>query len=116
MPKQNISHRDFVPERATASVFLEPTDEVEIKKSIRNLKEGAPGQDGITANNINCITDHIASPLTQIVNLSFEQGIFPEELKTASVTPLYKAKDPMLFNNYRPISLYSLSFLKSLSA
>ena len=106
--KENISHRDFLPERTTASLFLEPTDEVEIKKIIRNLKEGAPGQDGITANNIKCITDHIAAPLTHIVNLSFEQGIFPEELKTASVTPLYKAKDPMLFNNYRPISLLSV--------
>ena len=111
LPKENISHRDFLPERTTASLFLEPTDEVEIKKIIRNLKEGAPGQDGITANNIKCITDHIAappSPMTHIVNLSFEQGIFPEELKTASVTPLYKAKDPMLFNNYRPISLLSV--------
>ena len=35
----NISHRDFLPKRTTASLFLEPTDEVEIKKIIRNLKE-----------------------------------------------------------------------------
>ena len=62
LPKQHISHRDFLPERTTASLFLEPTDEVEIKKIIRNLKEGAPGQDGITADNKKCITDHIASP------------------------------------------------------
>ena len=61
LPKENISHRDFLPEMTTASLFLEPTDEVETKKIIRNLKEGAPGQDGITANNIKCITDHIAS-------------------------------------------------------
>ena len=60
LPKENISHRDFLPERTTASLFLEPTDEVEIKKIIRNLKEGAPGQDGITTYNIKCITDHIA--------------------------------------------------------
>ena len=59
---RNISHRDFLPERTIASLFLEPTDEVEIKKIIRNLEEGATWQDGITANNIKCITDHIASP------------------------------------------------------
>ena len=40
-----------------------------------------------------------------MVNLSFEQGVFPDELKIAVITPLYKAKDPMFFNNYRPISL-----------
>ena len=35
-------------------------------------------------------------------------GIFPEELKIDAVTPLSKAKDPMMFNNYRPISLISV--------
>ena len=36
------------------------------------------------------------------------QGVFPEELKTANVLPLYKADDPMLFNNYRPVSLLTV--------
>ena len=43
-----------------------------------------------------------------MVNLSFEQGVFLDELKIAVITPLYKAKDPMFFNNYRPISLLSV--------
>ena len=43
-----------------------------------------------------------------MVNLSFEQGVCPDELKIAVITPLYKAKDPMFFNNYRPISLLSV--------
>ena len=43
-----------------------------------------------------------------MVNLSFEQGVFPDELRIAVITPLYKAKDPMFFNNYRPISLLSV--------
>lgn len=38
-------------------------------------------------------------------NLSILQGVFPEELKRANVIPLYKNDDPMLFNNYRPVSL-----------
>ena len=50
----------------------------------------------------------IAYPLTRIANLSFEEGVFPEEMKCANVIPLYKAQDPMLFNNYRPISLLSV--------
>ena len=43
-----------------------------------------------------------------MVNLSFEQGVFPDELKIAVITPLYKAKDPMFFNNYRHIPLLSV--------
>ena len=47
-------------------------------------------------------------PLAYVTNLSLSQGIFPDELKKAKIIPLYKANDPMLFNNYRPISLLPL--------
>ena len=40
--------------------------------------------------------------------LSLSQGHFPRDLKIAKVIPLYKCKDPGLFNNYRPISLLSV--------
>ena len=53
---------------------------------------------------MNCLIE----PLTHVTNLSLSQGIFPDELKKAKVIPLYKANDPMLFNNYRPISLLPL--------
>ena len=33
------------------------------------------------------------------------QGVFPSELKFAVIAPLYKAKEPMFFNNYRPKKL-----------
>ena len=33
------------------------------------------------------------------------EGVFPNELKIANVLPLYKADDPLCFNNYRPVSL-----------
>ena len=40
-----------------------------------------------------------------IINLSLLKGIFPDKLKIAKVIPVYKAEDPCLFVNYRPISL-----------
>ena len=40
-----------------------------------------------------------------ICNLSLNQGIFPTEMKVANVIPLYKANNPDVFNNYRPVSL-----------
>ena len=45
---------------------------------------------------IKLIKESISVPLTNLVNLSFEQGVFPSELKLAIITPLYKAKDAML--------------------
>ena len=95
-------------ENIKTSLFLNPTNETEIKNAISQLKEGAPGRDGIASKNIKHIKDSISYPLINIINLSFEQGVFPSELKSAVITPLYKAKDPMFFNNYRPISFLSV--------
>ena len=108
IPNNNISHRRFLPENLNFSLFLEPTDETEIKNIINNLKEGAPGRDGVSSKNINLYKDSISYPLANMVNLLFEKVVFPDELKIAVIIPLYKAKDPMFFNNYRPISLLSV--------
>ena len=47
----------------------------------------------------------ISAPLVDIINLSLLKGIFPDKLKIAKVIPVYKAEDPSLFVNYRPVSL-----------
>ena len=108
IPENNLSHRQFLPDSIEPSLFLKPTNELEIKNVISCLKEGAPGRDGISSRNIKLTKESILVPLTNLVNLSFEQGVFPSELKLAIITPLYKAKDPMFFNNYCPISLLSV--------
>ena len=36
------------------------------------------------------VTDQIVKPLVHIFNLSFSSGIFPREIKTAKVIPLFK--------------------------
>ena len=106
-------YKSDMPAKNDLSMFVTPVPEPEMKKLIMQLNDGAPGRDGVTAKSLKCITDHIAMPLSGLANLSFTQGIFPKDLKIAMVSPLYKAKDPMIFSNYRPISLLS-SFSKIL--
>ena len=48
---------------------------------------------------------NIAQPLVTIINTSLSTGVFPESLKIAKVIPVFKADDPTLFSNYRPISI-----------
>ena len=40
-----------------------------------------------------------------IFNLSLQRGIFPENLKIAEVSPIYKKDEEFLLTNYRPISV-----------
>ena len=53
------------------------------------------------------VTDQIVKPLVHIFNLSFSSGIFPSEMKTAKVIPVFKSGNRSDFSNYRPISILS---------
>lgn len=46
----------------------------------------------------------IIEPLKFLINLSFLNGIFPSDLKTGKVTPVYKKEDSTLMENYRPVT------------
>ena len=51
---------------------------------------------------------HLAFPLTDIFNLALATHTFPNDLKIALVTPLYKGKgEKCSIDNYRPISTIS---------
>ena len=39
------------------------------------------------------------------MSLSIEKGCFPEELKLAEVSPIFKKKDDLDKENYRPVSV-----------
>ena len=54
---------------------------------------------------IHCVT--YCDIMSQEFLYSETQGVFPNELKTAMESPIYNAKGPMYFSNYRPISLLS---------
>lgn len=52
--------------------------------------------------------DHVVSPLTYLLNLSFQFGYFPKELKLAVIIPLHKKGETAEVSNYRPIALLSV--------
>lgn len=37
--------------------------------------------------------------------LSIENNCFPDKLKEAQVTPIFKKSDPLMKTNYRPVSV-----------
>ena len=51
------------------------------------------------------IAEIICVPLTDCINASICNGIFPDVLKLAEVSPVFKKGDKFLKENYRPISI-----------
>ena len=41
----------------------------------------------------------------EVFNQSLSTGIFPDKMKIARVTPIFKADDKLLMSNYRPVSV-----------
>lgn len=88
------------------SIYISPTSEDEIYRIINNLSNtNSVGYDDINTSTLKICSKSIAIPLTHIVNLSLENGIFPDRLKYSVVKPLYKKGDDTDLNNYRPITL-----------
>ena len=105
IPIQKTKPSNYLRDLITNSIVLEPVDPEEISKLLSGLKNGSPGYDGIPANILQLVNSHIKNPLAYLCNLSLSEGVFPDSFKLANIIPLYKADDPMCFNNYRPVSL-----------
>ena len=86
----------------------------ELKYAFFSLKiNKSPGYDDISFNVLKKCFSSLCEPLKYLFNLSIEKGIFPDDLKIAKVTPIYKTDDKSNLSNYRPISVLSC-FLKIL--
>ena len=87
--------------RLTESIYLEPVTEKEIDTLISALKYTATGFDDMNSMSFKISSEILLKPLQFV---SYPRN-FPSQLKIANVIPLYKSEDPMLFNNYRPVSV-----------
>ena len=80
--------------------------ETSISKLIDQMKpEVATGRDRISAKVIKDAKHILVPILTRIINISYRNNIFPDCMKKASITPIYKKDDSDIIANYRPISI-----------
>ena len=90
------------------SFFMTPTSPEEIANLIQTLSSNkSTGPNSIPMSILKKIKNEISISLSAIINNSFENGIFPNLLKSAQVIPVFKNGSRLSCNNYRPISLLS---------
>ena len=112
IPQQDTPPEQYLKNRLVYSLYLEPVTENEIIRLVQSLKEAAAGYDGLSSSILKLSLSHISRPLTYICNLSLVEGVFPDEMKIANVIPLFKCDDQEMFDNYRPVSLLFMFFIK----
>ena len=99
------SHSSYLKEQQINSIYIRTVIEEEVHTVIQQLKLGSAGWDSISPGIIKLCDRSISTTLTHVRNLSLSQGHFPRELKIARIIPLLKRGDPMIFSNYRPVSV-----------
>ena len=92
-------------------MYLKPTVPSEIHDVISGLKNKATLDSKIEPLKIANNCPNFATALSNTINVSFSEGVFPQALKTAKVAPIHKGGSKLDVANYRPISLLS-SFSK----
>lgn len=96
-----------MPPMNNNSIFLKPTDHIEIGNIIHKMKNKKGGIDNISTKVLKNISGHIAVALSHIFNLCIEFAVWPDSLKKAEIIPIYKNGSKSCESNYRPISLTS---------
>ena len=80
--------------------------EEELRKIIMKLNTQKSGpNDCIPANVLKHYHNTYISYLKDTINTSFNSKTFPDKLKVAEITPIFKKADSTNKENYRPISL-----------
>ena len=90
------------------SFYLFPVTHYELVNIISKLKNKKTDLNDISVDMFKRARHVLSEPLLQLINNCFETGIFPDILKIASITPIYKKGDRCTLTNYRPISILPL--------
>ena len=88
---------------------LEELNFDEFEEAFKSLKRNkAAGFDDLSSNIIIDAYDSLKNILFHVFKVSIQQGIFPDSLKVAKVTPIIKSGDKCNVSNYHPISILAI--------
>jgi len=102
------SFKDYLYQPVRYSLNFKQVNRDTVLKLIDSLKsKNSCGYDNISTKLLKYVKQELVDSITLIINQSIASGVFPDLLKIAKVTPIYKKGDKHLFENYRPVSVLS---------
>ena len=97
---------DFYITKVNNSMESQPLSINKLKDAFLSLKiNKSSGHDGVSFNVIQKCFGELCESFKYLFNLSIVKGVFPDDLKIAKVTPIFKADNSSNISNYRPISV-----------
>ena len=94
--------------RVSKTLFLQPTDQWEVAKNLKQVKnKKGYGLDEISNEILKFCSPVIEPAIAAAFKRGIEERKFPKCLKDAKVIPIFKKRDKRKPENYRPLSLLS---------
>jgi hypothetical protein len=90
IPPSNIDPIIYCGHSNCHSIVIDAFTESEVTNIIKLLKNASSGSDGIHAKILKETYHSYLSPLVYVLNLSLSHGIFPDQMKFARITPIFK--------------------------
>ena len=110
LPSSPNKFTDYLPPANSSSMFMSPTNIIEIKRLINQLKPKlSAGIDQIPPIVLRYLPENVLHALSYIFNQSLCQSKFISIFKQAKIIPVFNKGNPKNVLNIRPISLPSLS-------
>ena len=105
IPESKTSFQNYIHYNGPCLSTNNLTD-LELENAFVSLKTNKSlGYDDISADVVKRVSDEIFVILKHIFNICLAKGVFPDKLKIARVTPIFKKGSNSLVTNYRPISV-----------
>ena len=110
--RANNCFRKYLPATTTNSIYIQPCTSSEVKSVILGLKNVKGNCNSLSTKLLKENSLALSGPIAQIFNNIIQSGQYPDILKLACITAIFKGGDKTNPNNYRPIS--SLPILNKL--
>ena len=100
------TYHKFLDPKQPDSMFLQPTNKSEIEKIIKSLDSNKSSDIyGMSPKLLKILSPAISETLSNIFNKSFALGVLPDQMKLATITPIFKGGSKLDVSNYRPVSV-----------
>ena len=93
-------------EHIDANFSFRPVTPHDIQRKLKLLNtRKATGYDNIPAKLLRLAQSELAGPVTNLINTTMAMNTFPDHMKCAEVSPIFKKEDNLNKKNFRPVSV-----------